>query len=203
MAGASASACFSTALERFDVVVEMLDEHPAAVVFHRSQQPRQQHRRIRRPVAVVAAVQLCAGPYTVMSTRVTPRAPKMMDLLPRLVHRSVAHQPEIGSEQVLVGGQRAFEIRRSRLFFAFERELDVRLSKAMPAARIASRRSGWRRSGALSSAAPTRIQAPLGIERRAGWRERDHTPPSSTRLSRSVGSNGGVAHSSGSSGWPS
>src|SRR5207237_6674993 len=40
-----------------DAVVPAGDRHTSRVVFHRSQQSRQQHRRVWRPVSVMAAVQ--------------------------------------------------------------------------------------------------------------------------------------------------
>ena len=60
--GASAMACFSSGAERRDAVIEVRDQHVAALVFHAGQQLRQHHRRIGRPVAVVAAVQFAVRP---------------------------------------------------------------------------------------------------------------------------------------------
>jgi hypothetical protein len=48
--------------QRLDAIVEMIDGDAAVIVLHRRQQPRQHHRRIGRPVSVVAAVQLALRP---------------------------------------------------------------------------------------------------------------------------------------------
>ena len=48
--------------ERLDAVVEVWNQHAAVLVLHGGEQARQHHRRIRRPVAVVPAVQFVVGP---------------------------------------------------------------------------------------------------------------------------------------------
>ena len=85
----------------------------------------------------------------------------------------------------------------------FEHELDVRpVREPGGADRVEGRQQRDDRRLVVGGAAG--VEARLGIEGRSGCRQRDHaTSRPRPRLSRSVGANGGVVHSFGSSGWPS
>ena len=111
--------------ERLDAVVEMVDQHAAVVVLHGRQQARQRHRRIRRPVAVMAAVQFVVGSVE-RDVDGGDAARAEDDLLAAaLVHRTVADQPDVAGQQVLVLGDNLRQVRRAGFFLAFEDELDI------------------------------------------------------------------------------
>ena len=56
--GVSAMACRSVRGQRHDVAIEVLDGDATAIVFHAREEARQPHRRVGRPVAVVAGMQV-------------------------------------------------------------------------------------------------------------------------------------------------
>ena len=142
------------------------------------------------------------GPYTVISTRVTPRAPKMMDCCrvwysgaSHISQRSAAKRSLLAASVLSRFGDPASSSPSNANLML--------LLNAMPAARIASMAVMMATIGALSSAAPRAYSLHSGSNGAPAGGSAITRPPSSTRLSRSVGSNGGDAHSLGSSGWPS
>ena len=103
----------------------MRDENPRVGVAHRVDQMRQRDDRVRRPVAVMPAVQRTQRPVRRdLDVGNAPRAEEELHL-PALMHRTVAKHPGIGGEigRVLLEIRR--QMRRSRLFFALEDELHV------------------------------------------------------------------------------
>src|SRR5205085_7740210 len=113
--------------EWLDAVIEMFDRHAAVVIFHGRQQARQHYGRIRSPVAVMATVQFVRR--AVGGKRDFRHAARAeYDLLPpALVHGAIADQPDVTAQQVAIPAENFREARRSRLLFALENELDVRM----------------------------------------------------------------------------
>ena len=129
--------------ERLDVVVPALDGHAPRVVLHRGEQARERHRGVRRPVAVVAAVQRALRAVDgELDVRVAAHAEDDL-LAPRLVDGAVADDPRVGREQLLVAREYLGEVRRAGLLLALEEELEV--DGRLDALRAAARRrpSGW------------------------------------------------------------
>ena len=140
------------------------------------------------------AVQLRAGPYTVSSRSVKPRAPKYHLRRVALAHRAVADQPEVGGKQV---GLLAARI--SPRCGEPDSSSPSKRARARPLARPGRARASSAASsaaiGALSSPAArasSRHSSSTGAPRR-GQRHGARR----SRGPRRVGSNGGVAHSSG------
>ncbi len=92
-------------VERPDVVVEAGDQDPAFLVPQARHQVRQRHRRVRRPVAVVAAVQRT---QRTVDRQLQPgdAARAVEDLhAPAGMHRTVAENPGVGLQQIEVLAQ--------------------------------------------------------------------------------------------------
>src|SRR5262245_60137673 len=103
----------------------MRDQHAALIVFHAGEQLRHHHRRIWRPVAVVATVQLAMRSID-GDLQVSIAARSEDDrLLPALIDRSIADQPHITSYEVAIGFEDLFEMRGSGLFFPFPDKADI------------------------------------------------------------------------------
>ena len=81
--------------QRLDFIVEMIDQNPPVVVFHRSKQLGQHHRGIRRPVAVVAAVQFDPGTVDGNVHDADAAGAEDEQLPPGLVRGAVADQPDV------------------------------------------------------------------------------------------------------------
>ena len=143
---------FSSVAERLDAVVEVVDQDAAVVVLHGGQQARQHHRGIRRPVAVVAAVQFVTGAVERdVDARDAARAEDDL-LAAALVDGPVADQPDVARQQVLVLLEDVREVRRAGLFLAFEDEFEVGVTGYGGALR-ASSAVAMAMIGALSSEA--------------------------------------------------
>ena len=95
--GASARPASPIGAERRDAVIEVRDQHVAALVFHAGEQLRQHHRRVGSPVAVVAAVQSAVGAVD-GDREVGDAARAEDDRLPAaLVDRAVADEPDVAA----------------------------------------------------------------------------------------------------------
>src|SRR6516225_1736484 len=103
----------------------MIDEYLAVVVLHRSQQACERHRRVRRPIAVMAAVQLVTGTVERDRKFGDPASAEHNLLTPALMHRAVADQPDIAFQQVFVPRDDLRQMRRTGLLLALDDELDV------------------------------------------------------------------------------
>src|SRR5690349_12249377 len=95
------------------------------------------------------------------------------ELTPRLVHRSIAHEPDITGEQFLVGGQRFLEIWRPGFLFSLKCKLDVRFRlQTRGAYRIHGREH--RDDGRLIVGRAASVQTPLRVELSTRRRQRDY-----------------------------
>ena len=108
---------------------------------------------IRRPVAVVAAVQPARRTvHRELDAGDAARAEH--DLLPsRLVHRPVAEEPRVGAQQRRVLLEQLAQMSRAGLLLALEEELEVHRRRTRRRARSASSAASIATIGALSSLA--------------------------------------------------
>ena|SRR5438105_8611729 len=109
----------------------MLDEHAAVVVFHGCQQTREHHRGIRSPVAVMPTVQLVRGPVNGNVQSLDATRAKYNLLAAALMHGTIADQPDIAAQRVLVGGNDVSEVPGAGFFLAFEDKSDIGLKRDM------------------------------------------------------------------------
>jgi len=94
---------FLSRREGLNSIVEMRHQNAAVFIFHPGEQLRQQHRRVRRPVSVVAAVQPVVRPINGNLQMGIAARSKDHRLLAALIDRPVTHQPHIAVDQVVVG----------------------------------------------------------------------------------------------------
>jgi hypothetical protein len=158
--------------QRRDLVVKAGNDDAAVRILHRGEQPRQLQRGIRRPVAVMTAVQLVARTVNRYVEGHDAARAEDQRLLAILEDGAVTNQPDIRREQSLISGESFLQVRRVDLFFAFKRQLDVRfrLQAGSPECIECGEHGDDRR---LVVAGAARVQTPLGIEGRAGRRQRN------------------------------
>ena len=145
------------------LVVEAGNPDMSLVVFHRREQPRKLERRVRRPVAVMSAVEL--GPRAVDRHRERGDAACAEDdrLLACLVHGTIADQPEVRGKEILVGRDRLLQVRRPHFLFALECKSHVRLHPQSCRANGVERGQD-RDDGRLVIASAARVQARFRVE---------------------------------------
>src|SRR5690348_9674403 len=103
----------------------MRDENPALAVFHAGQKLHKHHGWVGSPVAIVAAVQTAIGAINSdFDMCISPRTEDKC-LLPALIDRAIADQPNVSMNQVAISIQNLFEVRRAGLFFALPHEANV------------------------------------------------------------------------------
>ncbi len=140
----------------------------------RRDQVRQHHRRVGRPVAVVAAVQ---GSHRAVEGELQARHPAGAEVdlhPPGGMDRAVAEDPGVGSEQIRVLAQDLREVGRALLLLALQEELEVNRGWTPRGAQgIERRQHGHDRR--LVVARRAGVEPPLRIER-PGDRGRDPHP---------------------------
>ncbi len=113
------------ARQRRDAVIEVRNQHAARLVLHARQQLGQHHRRVRSPVAVVTAVQtMIRAIQSDLKMSIATRAENHR-LFAALIHRAIADEEYVAMHKVSMRGQDLFQMRRTRLFFAFPHEANV------------------------------------------------------------------------------
>jgi len=111
--------------KRRDAVVEVRNQHVSRLVFHACQQLGKHHRRIRSPVAIVAAVQaVMRAVERDFEMSIAARAEDHC-LLSALIHRPIADQKNVAVNEVAIRSKDLFQMRRSCLFFALPNEADI------------------------------------------------------------------------------
>src|SRR5262249_33525306 len=97
--------------QRQHAVVIMLDDDATVVVLHRRKQPRKHERRVWSPVPVMSAVEFAFRTVNRKIDRLNPA--RTEDDLPfaALVDRTVADQPDVALQQILVTFQNLAKIR--------------------------------------------------------------------------------------------
>ena len=163
--------------KRAHVVVESGNEDLSVHVAQRGNEVRQHRGRIRRPVAVVAAVQRTRRAVRRdHDIRHAAHAEHHL-LAPALVHRSVGEHPAIAREQCGVPFEQGASMPIARFLFAVEVELEVHARLAPRCTqRIERREHGDDRR--LVVAGRARVQAPFGsggVVRRREWNDRSAT----------------------------
>ena len=150
-----------------DAVVEPRDHDPAALVLHRGDELRQPDRRVRRPVAVVAAVQRNARPVhdefegQDAAGAETDRGPAA------LVERAVEDEHRVGGEPAPVAGDRGDEVRGPGLLLAVEDQLEVAGDRDVRCVeRVEGAEQGDDRRGVVGDGAG--VDAVVGAEHLAG-----------------------------------
>ena len=131
-------------------------------ILHPRQQLHQHHRRIRSPVPIMPAMQRAVRPIDRnLHMRISPRA-KGQDLPPRLIHRPIAHQPDIPADQLLMRIQNRLQVRRPSLFLALPHKPEIRLQGHMRFLQSRQRHQ-LREDRGLIVPCPTRIHPLLPI----------------------------------------
>src|SRR5215469_1067781 len=103
----------------------MRNKNVALLIFHPSEKLSQHHGGIRRPIAIVSAVQSPDSTKDCnLQMRVSPCA-ENNGLLSTLINRSVTHQPHVAVNQIAVSIEDRFQVRRSCLFLALPDETDI------------------------------------------------------------------------------
>src|SRR6202046_5287541 len=96
------------------------------LILHARDELREHHRRIRRPVTIVAAVELAVGAkHGDLHVRDATR-PEHDGLSSALVHRTVADQPDIAAKLAPVSLDDIPQVRRSRLLLTLTDESNLR-----------------------------------------------------------------------------
>src|SRR5579884_330205 len=155
-----------------DAVVEVRDGSAAVVIPHAGEQAGEHERGVGRPVAVVAAVQLVAGAVDREIERDnTARAEDDLGAA-ALVHRTVADQPDVAGQQVLVRGNDLGQVRRAGLLFTLEEEFQIRARRDVGGVEDVER-GGDGDNGRFVVGGGAGVEAPFGVDRSFGGKP-DH-----------------------------
>ena len=107
----------------------MIDQYPSIVIFHGREQSRQHHGRIRRPVAIVPAVQLVFRTVD-RNFEVGDSARAKHNLLAAtLMNRTITDEPDVGAQQIFLSVRISCEMRRACFLLAFEHKLNIRTQR--------------------------------------------------------------------------
>ncbi len=150
--------------QRADAVVEMRDQDAPVAVAHAGHELGRHHGRIGDPVAVVPVVERMERTVDGHLHAAGPARPEVELHPPRLVHRRVADQPEVGLQQRGVGLQHGLQVRRAPLLLSLPEDLDVhRRPPPRRLQRVQRREHSDDRRLVVAGGPP--VQPPLRIER--------------------------------------
>ena len=149
--------------QRHHIVIEVVDRHAAVVVLHGREQPRQIERRVRRPVTVIAAVEIACGAVHRDRRRHETARAEIHRGTPAGVARTVDEEQRVGFDLIAVLAQSRLEIWRASLLLAFENDADVRGQRQL---RRIEGVNGAQQSddGRLVIRRRARVHAPVGID---------------------------------------
>ena len=201
--GTASSIARSRRSRRDHAVVEAVNGHAAVVVLHRREQRRQAQRRVRDPVAVVAAVH--AGPWVRTPSGRTSRCRA------RRTRPSGRPLECPGPSRMIIRSARSLsryrvdrrhEARRAGFFLAVEDDVDVR--RRREPGRLQRVDGGEQRDDRrLVVRRRPRVEAPVVLELRRRRPLGTSRPPRSMRPVRSTGRTDPPASTAGSTGCPS
>ena len=132
-------------------------------VLHAGEQLRQHHRRIGRPIPIVAAVQFAVGP--VESDGEMGHAARAEDhaLASALVDRAIADEPDVSAEFVAILLEHGAEVCRTRFLFAFPDETQIGLERNVGGLQCVER-GELREDGSFVVGGRARVDARLAID---------------------------------------
>ncbi len=149
--------------ERRDAVIEVRNQHMTVRVLHAGEQLRQHHRRIGRPVAVVAAVQFAVRPVERDGEMRHAARAEDHALASALVNRAIADEPDVSAEFAAILLEHGAEVCRTRFLFAFPDETQIGLERNVRGLQCVER-GKLREDGGLVVGRGARVDARLAID---------------------------------------
>src|SRR5215469_10033757 len=107
----------------------MWNENGAVLILHTGEQLHQHHCRVRRPIAIVPAMQSTDGTENRDLQLCIPARSEDNCLLAALVYWSITNKPHIAMNEIPVGIQNGFQMWRARFFFPLPDEADIRTKR--------------------------------------------------------------------------
>ena len=115
--------------ERRDAVIEVRNQHMTVRILHAGEQLRQHHRRIGRPVPVVAAMQFAVRPVERDGEMGHAACAEDHALASALVNRAIADEPDVSAEFAAILLEHGAEVCRTGFLFAFPDETQIGLER--------------------------------------------------------------------------